>query len=78
MISTVNHYRFIQKSEPYHYNIKHRFPLLFLTANRTVTKTKAFSIFNFNSEPYRCQITVRYGLRLNTERENGVFFAIVR
>ena len=29
-------------------------------ANRTVTKTKAFSIFNFDREPYRTEIWFVY------------------
>ena len=39
---------------------KQRFPLLFLTANRTVAKTRPFSFFNFNREPYRTQIRSVY------------------
>ena len=35
---------------------KHRFPFIFLTANRTVVKAKAFSVFNFDREPYRTEI----------------------
>ena len=71
-VRSVNYYRFLVQTVRF---------AIFLTANRTVAKTKAFSIFSFNREPYRNQIRSVYRFiknRIMVKTEKWTFFDTVR